>query len=155
MEQLTEEQIEEFKEAFSLFDTRNEGTIDTKELGQVLRCLGILTTEDEKKNFIDKYDSNAYGVIYFNDFLEIVITKISETTPEEEIREALRIFDYSKQGFIEIDHLKEELIRHCSISTSEIKEICDYLKNEDEPNNVIQIDKAIEIIMNKVNPHMK
>ena len=32
-EQLTEEQIAEFKEAFSLFDKDGDGTITTKELG--------------------------------------------------------------------------------------------------------------------------
>lgn len=32
--QLTEEQIAEFKEAFSLFDKDGDGTITTKELGE-------------------------------------------------------------------------------------------------------------------------
>ena len=39
-EQLTEEQIAEFKEAFSLFDKDGDGTITTKELGTVMRSLG-------------------------------------------------------------------------------------------------------------------
>lgn len=34
-DQLTEEQIAEFKEAFSLFDKDGDGTITTKELGSV------------------------------------------------------------------------------------------------------------------------
>lgn len=34
---LTEEQIAEFKEAFSLFDKDGDGTITTKELGTVMR----------------------------------------------------------------------------------------------------------------------
>ena len=36
-EQLTEDQIAEFKEAFSLFDKDGDGTITTKELGTVMR----------------------------------------------------------------------------------------------------------------------
>ena len=36
---LTEEQIAEFKEAFSLFDKDGDGTITTKELGTVMRSL--------------------------------------------------------------------------------------------------------------------
>ncbi len=39
-DQLTEEQIAEFKEAFSLFDKDGDGTITTKELGTVMRSLG-------------------------------------------------------------------------------------------------------------------
>ncbi len=34
-DQLTEEQIAEFKEAFSLFDKDGDGTITTKELGLI------------------------------------------------------------------------------------------------------------------------
>ncbi len=34
-DQLTEEQIAEFKEAFSLFDKDGDGTITTKELGSI------------------------------------------------------------------------------------------------------------------------
>jgi len=41
-DQLTEEQIAEFKEAFSLFDKDGDGTITTKELGTVMRSLGEL-----------------------------------------------------------------------------------------------------------------
>ena len=45
-DQLTEEQIAEFKEAFSLFDKDGDGTITTKELGTVnisLRLCSRLT----------------------------------------------------------------------------------------------------------------
>ena len=37
--QLTEEQIAEFKEAFSLFDKDGDGTITTKELGKIFRAI--------------------------------------------------------------------------------------------------------------------
>ena len=44
-DQLTEEQIAEFKKAFSLFDKDGDGTITTKELGTVMRSLGQNPTE--------------------------------------------------------------------------------------------------------------
>ncbi len=37
---LTKEQIAEFKECFQMFDKDGDGTIDTKELGAVMRSLG-------------------------------------------------------------------------------------------------------------------
>jgi len=37
---LTEEQIAEFKEAFSLFDKDGNGTVTTKDLGTMMRSLG-------------------------------------------------------------------------------------------------------------------
>ncbi len=43
-DQLTEEQIAEFKEAFSLFDKDGDGCITTKELGTVrLTSLALLS----------------------------------------------------------------------------------------------------------------
>ena len=44
---LTEEQIAEFKEAFSLFDKDGDGTVTTKELGTVMRSLGQNPTAAE------------------------------------------------------------------------------------------------------------
>ena len=53
-DQLTEEQIAEFKEAFSLFDKDGDGTITTKELGTVMRSLGQNPTEAELADILNK-----------------------------------------------------------------------------------------------------
>ena len=53
-EQLSEEQIAEFKEAFSLFDKDGDGTITTKELGTVMRSLGQNHTEAELQDMINE-----------------------------------------------------------------------------------------------------
>ena len=39
-DQLTEQEKEEFKEVFSMFDKDGDGTVSTKELGVVMRALG-------------------------------------------------------------------------------------------------------------------
>jgi len=56
-DQLTEEQIAEFKEAFSLFDKDGDGTITTKELGTVMRSLGQNPTEAELQDMSVGADS--------------------------------------------------------------------------------------------------
>ena len=57
VDQLTEEQITEFQEAFSLFDKDVNGTIATKELGTVLRSLGQNPTEVELQDMINEVDA--------------------------------------------------------------------------------------------------
>lgn len=62
-DQLTEEQIAEFKEAFSLFDKDGDGTITTKELGTVMRSLGQNPTEAELQDMINEVDADGRYII--------------------------------------------------------------------------------------------
>ncbi len=65
VEQLSEEQIAEFKEAFSLFDKDGDGKITSKELGTVMRSLGANPTEAELKEMIKEVDTDGNGTIDF------------------------------------------------------------------------------------------
>ncbi|ELR21018.1 calmodulin, putative, partial [Acanthamoeba castellanii str. Neff] len=65
VEQLSEEQIAEFKEAFSLFDRDGDGKITSKELGTVMRSLGANPTEAELKEMIKEIDTDNNGTIDF------------------------------------------------------------------------------------------
>ena len=62
-DQLSNEQISEFKEAFSLFDKDGDGTITTKELGTVMRSLGQNPTEAELQDMINEVDADGNGTI--------------------------------------------------------------------------------------------
>ena len=66
-ERLTAEQIEEFKEAFLLFDRDNDGFITTKELGTVMRSLGQTPTEHELQDMINEVDTDNSGTIDFSE----------------------------------------------------------------------------------------
>merc|ERR1711898_82187 len=95
--QLTEEQIAEFKEAFSLFDKDGDGTITTKELGTVMRSLGQNPTEAELADMINEVDADGSGTIDFPEFLDLMA---------KEIKEAFKVFDKDGNGFISAAELR-------------------------------------------------
>ncbi|CAF3942809.1 unnamed protein product [Rotaria sordida] len=105
-DQLTEEQIAEFQEAFSLFDKDDDGTITTKELGTVMRSLGQNPTEAELQDMINEVDADGNGTIDFPEFLTMMARKMKDTDSEEEIREAFRVFDKDGHGFISAAELR-------------------------------------------------
>merc|ERR1711976_199085 len=90
-ENLTEEQVSEFKEAFSLFDRDGDGTIDSHELGTVMRSLGQNPTTTELHDMINEVDSDGNGVIDFSEFLTMMSRKMKDHDCEEEIKEAFRV----------------------------------------------------------------
>ena len=103
-DQLTEEQIAEFKEAFSLFDKDGDGTITTKELGTVMRSLGQNPTEAELQDMVNEVDGN--GTIDFPEFLTMMARKMKDTDSEEELKEAFKVFDKHGNGFISASELR-------------------------------------------------
>lgn len=109
---LTEEQISEFKEAFSLFDKDGDGCITTKELGTVMRSLGRNPTEAEVQDMINEVDADGNGTIDFPEFLNLMSRKMKDADSEEELMEAFKVFDKEQNGFIsaaELRHLMTNL----------------------------------------------
>ncbi|BEI85296.1 hypothetical protein CcaverHIS002_0506970 [Cutaneotrichosporon cavernicola] len=105
-EQLTKEQIAEFKEAFSLFDKDGDGTITTKELGTVMRSLGQNPTQAELEDMINEVDADGNNSIDFAEFMTLMARKMHDTDSEEEIREAFKVFDKNNDGHISAAELK-------------------------------------------------
>ncbi|XP_031722781.1 caltractin isoform X2 [Anarrhichthys ocellatus] len=103
---LTEEQKQEVKEAFDLFDTDGSGTIDVKELKVAMRALGFEPKKEEIRKMIADIDKVGSGTIDFNDFLHMMTVKMSEKDSKEEIMKAFRLFDDDGTGTITFKNLK-------------------------------------------------
>ncbi len=93
MDELSREQIQEFQEAFSLFDKDGSGTITTIELGIVMRSLGQDPTEMELQDMVNEVDTDGNGEIDFN---------VSVSTNQ--------IFHLVSLYFIHISHFKHKFI---------------------------------------------
>ncbi|PAA62089.1 hypothetical protein BOX15_Mlig018223g1 [Macrostomum lignano] len=104
---LTEEQIEEFREAFSLFDKDGDGTITNKELASVMRALGQNPSQEELKEMIKEVDQDGSGSIEFDEFLEMMKKQMNSADSEEEVRRAFRLFDADGDGFLSATELHQ------------------------------------------------
>jgi len=69
--ELTEEQKQEIKEAFDLFDTDGSGSIDSKELKVAMRALGFEPKKEEIQKMISDVDDDGSGTIEYEEFLSL------------------------------------------------------------------------------------
>lgn len=104
--EITEEQKQEIKEAFDLFDTDKTGSIDYHELKVAMRALGFDVKKQEVVKLIQEYDRQETGQIEFNDFNEIMTQKILDRDPDEEIFKAFSLFDDDNTGKISLKNLR-------------------------------------------------
>ncbi|XP_078694903.1 uncharacterized protein LOC144923893 [Branchiostoma floridae x Branchiostoma belcheri] len=99
-DQLTEEQIAEFRQVFSMFDQNGDGHITTAELGNVLRALGQNPTDSELRDMINKVDLDGDGTTNFSEFLRLMERTSTKEKTEQELLDAFRAFDKDGSGFI-------------------------------------------------------
>ena len=74
--ELTEEQRQEIKEAFDLFDTEAQGVIDAKELKVAMRALGFEPKKEEIRKILQEIDKAGEGTIKYEEFLDIMTGKV-------------------------------------------------------------------------------
>jgi len=75
--ELSDEQKQEIKEAFELFDTDKDGCVDYHELKVAMRALGFDMKKAEVLKILRDHDKTGHGLMDFEDF-----AKISESSLE-------------------------------------------------------------------------
>jgi len=123
---LTEDQKNEIREAFDLFDIDGSGSIDAKEIKVAMRALGFEPTKEEIKKMIADVDKDRSGTVEYSEFLEMMAVKMSQRDTREEILKAFRLFDDDETGKISFRNLKrvaQELGE--SIKDEELQEMID------------------------------
>ena len=129
---LTPEQKLEIKEAFDLFDSEGTGTIDVNDLKVALRALGFEPSKKEIKTLTDNLSDNnqmkddendKQKTIDFDDFLEILTTKMSEKDSPDQLKKAFILFSGNKQfiGLEDLRRVAQELGE--TMSDDELKEM--------------------------------
>jgi len=103
---LDEEEMEEIKEAFNLFDTDGKGTIDIRELKAAFRALGFQVKKAEIRTLLQNIDKETAATITFDEFLEMATPKVQNRDEREEIMKVFALFDDENKGAISFRNLK-------------------------------------------------
>merc|ERR1712072_633465 len=102
---LTEEQVEECREAFEMFDMDRSGAIDVRELKAAIKALGMDVSAEELKKMVADVDKDGNGTIEFAEFLSMMTAKMSNTATDEEIAKCFKLFDHDATGSITLRNL--------------------------------------------------
>ena len=123
-EYLTERHIAEFKDAYMLIVKQKEKAINSANLGQMMRVLGMSPSDVELKDMINEVDADGSGDIDFPEFLSMMARRKRKDDMMIEIDETFRLFDKDKDGLISSRELKNMMIEMGEdISDDEIQEI--------------------------------
>jgi len=136
----------EFKEAFDEFDKDGSGTISTRELLGVMRSMGQNPTEDELLALVMEVDINGDGTIDFQEFLGMMKQKANEADQESDLKEAFKIFDRDKDGYIDMKELKK--VANMLGATLTKEEVDEFMREADvDGNGKLDYDEFVKMIL--------
>lgn len=105
----SEEQLQEYKTAFSVYDRTGSGKISLKQVMQLCRSLGYNLTSTDRDVITTEYSLTGDGKISFLDFIPI-ITKISSFhQSDSDLMDAFEVFDREEKGFFRLHELEDAL----------------------------------------------
>merc|ERR1712178_632327 len=147
---LTEEQLDEIREAFSLFDSDASGMIDIRELKAAIRALGFEVKNEELKKMVTDIDNDGNGTIEFSEFLMMMTAKMGGKDTREDIEKVFKLFDDdnpNKISFRNLARVAEELGEN--IDDEELQDMINQADRDGDGE--INIDEFYRIMKKKGN----
>ena len=103
---LTQNEIEELRQAFDLFDTNGNGKIDVKELRSAMQSLGFDTKNPTIYQMIQDIDKSSATEVNFDEFLNLMTSRLAGSDTKEDIQKIFDLFDDDHTGYISLQNLK-------------------------------------------------
>ena len=85
--------MEELKEAFSLFDTNHNGSIDARELKAAMRALGHDVTKAMCREMFREVDKDPETALTFDEFCKIMAPRLKKADERDEVMKVYQLFD--------------------------------------------------------------
>jgi len=141
----SEDQIAEFQEVFMLFDTKGDGMVPSKQVGEVLRALGTNPTEAEVRKLVQSQKNDDR--ISFEEFLPIFQTVSSKkiTDTADDFVEGLRHFDKDGNGYISSAELRHMLTSLGEKMTEEEAEVL--IHGQEDSTGNINYEEFVKMVL--------
>lgn len=106
-EDFSKGQLDEFKEAFALFDAKSAGSVPISEIGTICRSLGHNPSRTDMKQIESELKSEGKTEVDFGDFLGVLAKhfKDVEEDPATDLKQAFKVFDKRGDGTINVNEL--------------------------------------------------
>ncbi|XP_058181693.1 probable calcium-binding protein CML13 isoform X1 [Rhododendron vialii] len=104
---LSNDQVSSMREAFTLFDTDNDGKIAPSELGILMRSLGGNPTQAQLKSIVS--DEALTSPFDFPRFLDLMSKHLKPEPFDRQLRDAFKVLDKEGTGYVVVSDLKHIL----------------------------------------------
>merc|ERR1711985_22849 len=88
---LTEEQKQELREAFDLFDTDGSGAVDASELHTAMKALGFEPKKEEIAKMVREMDKDGDATVDFEEFCIMMAEKMNQKDGKEELLKGFKL----------------------------------------------------------------
>ncbi len=136
-EKIKERYFAAIKKRFSTFDRSGDGTCDIREIGTIIRSLGINMTEARLRDVTTQIEEDEpSGFVQYTRLEPVVLSFLmgSETVrdTEERILEAFRMLDTEGKGTIDADELRVLMTTNGEyFNTDEVNEMMAFAADPD------------------------
>mmetsp|Transcript_114098 Transcript_114098/g.355311 ORF Transcript_114098/g.355311 Transcript_114098/m.355311 type:complete len:152 (-) Transcript_114098:261-716(-) len=124
--QLTETQLQEFKDLFDVFDEDSSGHISRNELSSMLRATGLSPTMRELTAMVEEVDEDGNGTITFPEFLALMYRHHFKAAKDDtaELTAAFNMLDKNNSGSVSLKEFRQVLtVRGDRMTNREVDEV--------------------------------
>ena len=109
VENLGQEQIDELREAFDLFDKDGSKSISKDELRHVFKAMGQDYSDEELTRMVKGADRDGNAEISFFEFCVLMAGNIKQPEKKDEYAEAFKVFDRLANGTVDTVELVQAM----------------------------------------------